>query len=538
VSAGTYSFLGPDPVEVQVRQVLDRLAAGDPPSAFERRQVDVKEEVGRRGRAGIIGPPRSQSEATARYLAEEMSCMANSDGGGAIIVGVADDGTRIGTAIESEWLRHRIYELTSGTLTVDVREASLDGTRLLVLVTHEAIEPIRVGGKVRWRVDDHCVEVDPTSWHTAKLARRGADWSAGPSGHTVADADPVALGIARRYLDAGGDTRAAELAQASNEDLLRRLNVVTGDGKLTNAGSLLFVATPTDAIDYIRSDAPGTDSTNRICTSRPLIEQIYQVEQAALAADRVVHLSEGFAHGQVRAIPERALRESIVNGVVHRDWLSPLPTTVERIGDTLTVSSPGGFIGGIDPSNIITHPAVPRYRSLAETVATLRLAEREGIGVDRMVADMLALGRPGPEISEMAGPYVRVALLGGEPDQSTAKVLGMLTPRQAAGDVDLLLMLSHLEGAGWIDADTAAPLLQRRPAETAGALDRLVGVKVAGAPLVVPVAGVPADPPPAYRLSNDARDMLANRTGWVEIPEARKQMILAWSWARGRVSST
>jgi len=151
---------------------------------------------------------------------------------------------------------------------------------------------------------------------------------------------------------------------------------------------------------------------------------------------------------------------------------------------------------------------------------------------------MLALGRPGPEISEMAGPYVRVALLGGEPDQSTAKVLGMLTPRQAAGDVDLLLMLSHLEGAGWIDADTAAPLLQRRPAETAGALDRLVGVKVAGAPLVVPVAGVPADRPPAYRLSNDARDMLANRTGWVEIPEARKQMILAWSWARGRVSST
>jgi ATP-dependent DNA helicase RecG len=400
----TYSFLSPDPVEVQVRQVLDRLAAGDPPSAIERRQVDVKEEVGRRDRAGIIGPPRPQSEATARYLAEEMSCMANSDGGEAIIVGVADDGTRIGTAIESEWLRHRIYELTSGTLTVDVREASLDGTRLLVLVTHEAIEPIRVGGNVRWRVDDHCVEVDPTSWHTAKPARRGADWSAGPSGHTVADADPVALGTARRYLEAGGDTRAAELAQASHKDLLRRLNVVTGDGKLTNAGSLLFVATPTDGIDYIRRDAPGTDSTNRIRTSRPLIEQINQVEQAALAADRVVHLSEGFAHGQVRAIPERALRESIVNGVVHRDWLSPLPTTVEHIGDTLTVTSPGGFIGGIDPSNIITHPAVPRYRSLAETVATLRLAEREGIGVNRMVADMLALGRPGPEISEMARP--------------------------------------------------------------------------------------------------------------------------------------
>ena len=48
----------------------------------------------------------------------------------------------------------------------------------------------------------------------------------------------------------------------------------------------------------------------------------------------------------------------------------------------LTVTSPGGFIGGITPANIITHPAVPRYRSLAEAMATLRLGEREGIGVD------------------------------------------------------------------------------------------------------------------------------------------------------------
>jgi ATP-dependent DNA helicase RecG len=39
-----YSFLGPDPVEAQVQAVIERLAAGDPPSLIERRQVDVKEE--------------------------------------------------------------------------------------------------------------------------------------------------------------------------------------------------------------------------------------------------------------------------------------------------------------------------------------------------------------------------------------------------------------------------------------------------------------------------------------------------------------
>jgi hypothetical protein len=32
----TYSFLGPDPVETQVAEVLARLAAGQPPGDIER----------------------------------------------------------------------------------------------------------------------------------------------------------------------------------------------------------------------------------------------------------------------------------------------------------------------------------------------------------------------------------------------------------------------------------------------------------------------------------------------------------------------
>lgn len=127
----------------------------------------------------------------------------------------------------------------------------------------------------------------------------------------------------------------------------------------------------------------------------------------------MLHSGNGLAKGQHRAIPPGAAREAMVNGVVHRDWLSPMPTTIEHTGDVLTVTSPGGFPGGVGPENIITHPSSPRYKSLAEAMASLRLAEREGIGVDRMIRDMVTLGRPEPEISEIAGPAVRVALLGG-----------------------------------------------------------------------------------------------------------------------------
>ncbi|MHB8449590.1 MAG: ATP-binding protein [Mycobacteriales bacterium] len=534
----TFSFLGPDPLEDQLLDVLARLAAGHPPDQLEVAQVDVKEEAGRRGRAGLILPGAAQNDQAARLLAGEMACLANTPGGGAIVLGIANDGTRIGTELDSEWLRYRIWQLTESRLTVAVRVADLDGTRILVLTTHEAIEPIRHEGRLRWRVGAHCIEVDATTWYAGKVARSGLDWSAQPSGHALDDVRPVAVEFARRYLRAAGDEAALDLASASDQDLLRRLSLVDGNGRLTNAGSLMFVGTPEAGIDYIRRDVPGGDSTNRIRSARPLLEQVWEVDQASQASNRLVHVPEGFAHGQLRAIPGRAVREAIVNGVVHRDWLSPEPTTVEHVGDVLTVTSPGGFIGGIAPSNIITHPAVPRYRSLAEAMATLRLAEREGIGVDRMVRDMLAIGRPEPEISEIAGPWVRVGLLGGEPDSHVIEFLARVDPAAVAADVDVLLLVDHLSRHGWVDATAAAPVLQRPAGETEAAIGRLAVAQIDGEPAITPVKGVPRGQPAAFRLTDAAGARLAGRLTYLNSAEDRRALILEWAMSRGRISST
>lgn len=534
----TFSFLGPDPVDVQVNAALQRLLGGARPSEIEVEHVDIKEEPGRRQADGGVVPGRSQSESAARYLAREMACFANTPGGGALIVGIADDGVRIGTALDPEWLRHRLWELTDRRLTVSIREVDLAGTRLLVLLTHEAIEPIRVEGKVRWRVADHCVDVDPSSWHTGRLRRIGADWSAQPSGHRHEHASLVAIEIGRRYLRDSGDPRSLKLASATDEDFLRRLNVVDGSGRLTNAGSLLFVETPHVGIDYIRRLVPGADSTQRIEGRGPLLVQIWEVDSASQAANRVVHLAAGFAHGQLRVVAPRALREAIVNGVVHRDWTSPQPTAVEHVGDVVTVTSPGGFVGGVTPENIITHPAVPRYRSLAEAVGSLRLAEREGVGVDRMVAGMLAIGRPAPEITELPGPYVRVGLLGGDPDAEVVTLLSAISPDTVPSDVDLLLLLHHLTEHAWVDLSAAVPVLQRPPGEAATALGRLTAAQVDGEPVVVAVSGVPADQPPAYRVSDAARSRLRRRLVGLASPDARRATVLTWARARDRVSTT
>jgi ATP-dependent DNA helicase RecG len=537
----SFSFLGPSPLDDQVNSVLARLAAGDSPNGIELPQVDVKEEPGRRRPGGVIIPGATQNEQAAQYLAGEMACFANTPGGGAIVLGVADKGGVIGTDLDEQWLRHRIWELTDNKLTVSVRAALLNGVRLLVLTTHEAIEPIRYGGRFRWRLNDNCVEIDATTWHSDRRQRTGFDWSAQASGHTLGDVSPLAVEIARRYLQAAGaagDEGARDLGSATDADLLRRLHLVDADGRLTNAGSLLFVATPDIGIDYIRRDYSGGDSTMRVRSARSLLEQIFDVERASEAANRTVHVPDGFAHGQLRAIPLRAVREAIVNGVVHRDWLTPQPTTIEHIGDVVTVTSPGGFLGGVAPSNIITHPAVPRYRSLAEAVASLRLSEREGIGVDRMVRDMLALGHPEPEIAEVAGPMVRVSLVGGDPDRQILSLLAAMEPPSVLSDVDALLLLTRLASTGWVDVERAAPILQRSTIEARAAVDRLARATIAGSPVIVRIRGVPAGEAEAYRLSDEARAKLSGRTEQLVSGSGRNSLIRGWARARGRVSTT
>ena len=359
---------------------------------------------------------------------------------------------------------------------------------------------------------------------------------------------PVACEVARAYLRS--DARPSrhedgDLADVSDAELLRRLNLVADGERLTNAGSLLFVATPWPGVDYIRRDVPGGDSTMRIEAEGPLLVQVQEVERAAGYANPTTHLARGFVHAQVHAIAPRALREAIVNGVTHRDWLIHLPTTVEHVGDTLVVTSPGGFVGGVTPGNIITHVAVPRYKSLALALARLGLAEREG--VDRMVGDMLRAGRPAPVFSEVEGPFVRVALLGGPPDQAIVDLVADLTPPRA-GTVEALLLLDHLARCGWVDAQTATPVLQRPPEEAEQAIAQLAEAALTGldadqaasdpSPVIVKVKGVPAAQIAAYRLSDDTRRRLAHRVEHLATPEGRLSVILDWSQGRGRVSST
>ncbi|MGB3185543.1 MAG: ATP-binding protein [Ornithinimicrobium sp.] len=534
---------GPDPVASAVATVIDRLRAGGTVDSQDERQVvDLKEEHGRRGRDGRVGPSNPQNQAAAKELAGAAACMANTPGGGALIVGVADDGRVIGTELDCEWLRHRIYELTSRALTVDVREHVVTDERILVMTVPRAIEPIVYDGKIRWRVAANCVEVDHNTWYAKRLAHLNYDWSAQESTVAVSKVSPSAIEIARRFLDDSGESHSSELSRVETADLLRRLNVVSGQGFLTIAGVLAFVGRQQSSVDYIRRDHAGGDSTVRIRRSgRSLLEDLSEVFQALEAHNSVRHVRTGLTAGQIRELPSSAAREAIVNGVAHREWAVAAPTVVEHIGRTVTVTSPGGFFGGVNEHNVLTHPSTSRNRSLTDLLAALRVAEREGIGVDRMVRDMLAIGHQRPQIREITGPFVRTSLIGDNVDTGWMSWLQLITPRDERRDVNSLIVLNQILLEGWTDVGTAAPILQLTVEEARGVLTKLAEARTEGVPVIARTNGVPANAEAAWHLTEAAASVLARidaAEGHARSWPSRERVAVSYSRSRGRISST
>lgn len=533
---------GSNPVHEAVQDALARLGAGQSVTDVERQAVDFKEEAGRRDKSGGVGPGSARNEAAADKLTGEAICMANTPGGGALIIGVANDGALVGAATDAEWLRQRIYEKSQRLLTVDVQETRISGVRLLVLIAPQAVEPIRWNGRINWRVADNCVEVDGATWHAKRMAHLNYDWSTEESIVPSTAARAQAIEIARDFLLESADPSATELALASDETFLRRLGAVTGQGMLTNAGVLTFVGRGSPALDYVHRDYAGGDSTARVRrTDRSLLEELSEVFVSIDAHNATRHLQSGLPIAQVRDIPRLAAREAIVNGVAHREWGSADPTTVEHIGRTLRVSSPGGFYGGVDASNIITHPSKSRNRALTQLLADLKVAEREGIGVDRMVREMVRVGHAPPEIREIPGPYVRASLIGENLDEAWIKWLASLSPKDEAQDINSLLLLRTLVNQGWVDVTDAASIIQLTVAETRGAITKLANATINGRGVLHPVEGVPDGTEPVWKLSNAALEALevADLTfSHTRLHPTRAQVARSYAQARGRISTT
>lgn len=424
-------------------------------TAPESELVDYKEEPGRRtGRQ--IEPGKPVNHHAAECLADDVACFANTPGGGAIIVGIEDKTLNvIGTELDTDWLRHRIYELIDLAPYAD-EHTTTDGQRLIVLTAPESPEPIAdLKGRIRWRVGDHCVPVDRAAWWEHRSAARGEDLMAAASNATADRATSGALRLARATM--GADT------DVTDEDLLRRIGALRSDSYLTSAAELILCPKDSPGLELAVIDVSGGEVVSQVQggPGQSLLEQIETIETAIRVLNESYRDTTIFAGKSSTQIPTTAIREAVVNGLTHRDWNTSEPTQMQwfTVDATFTVRSPGPFTGGVTSENILSNRHA-RYPAVADLFRALGYVEKQGLGIDRMYQSMISLGHRPPVIEQVAGPSVTCTLVGGPPIRRIVEMMSNLRPVPRAQDVRVAVVLDHLWRKPFVTLERAAEVLQ------------------------------------------------------------------------------
>jgi ATP-dependent DNA helicase RecG len=479
--------------DAELVRALAAIRDGRRPSDLESTTLDFKEDA-------------KSPEEMMREAAQATICFANSEGG-LIVIGVSDklvgDAAFKGTKLDTVQVQKRIYELTRPPLTVDAREHFFNNIRLLLLFVPRSFEiHSDTQGRATRRIGTDCLALDPQQQMRLREERLGIDYSALPSGRRVRDASPQAIAAARSMLSNTLDERR-KLAKVSERDLLNALGVTSPTDELSRAGELLFCAMP-DAdgpcVVYEYRATPGGEPRTVERLTFPLLPAFQRLMELVRARRNVTSLTlPTGVQIQIEDFPELAVREALVNGIIHRDYHLSGPVHVAHSGDILKVISPGPLVSGITPENILTHPSKPRNPVLTKAVRTLGVAEEIGTGVDRMFREMIRSGREVPKI-ESSFDNVTVTLVGGKANVGIARLVAQL-PMDERDDTDTLLTLFRLCSTPTVRAEDLSPLIQKSEQECEAVLRRLVSD---GVGILEPTRATVRRAFPSYRLRSEA----------------------------------
>ncbi len=346
-----------------------------------------------------------------RELARELVAFSNLEGG-MVLLGVDDDGSVVGLT------RERLEEW--------VMTACRDKIRPAVIPYFETVKDVRAGRDVAvvrvprgvnvhglWHNNRHVYTIrvgsqtrEPTPEELSRLFQQRGAFRADlrpVSGSKMVDLD------VRRLRDYFGRVREQEVPEDDDEagwrTLLVNTEIMVEEG-VSLSGLLLFGSAPNRFLPQAGIDAaafPGLEkdyaARERTTLRGPmtplrdrqgLVVETGLVERALEFVRRntpvTAELEDGARRVERRAFPDAAVREAVVNALIHRDYLlayTDIELTVYE--DRLEVVSPGRLPNGITPDRMRAGTRAARNQLLKDVMRDYGYVEHMGMGVPRKI---------------------------------------------------------------------------------------------------------------------------------------------------------
>jgi ATP-dependent DNA helicase RecG len=194
--------------------------------------------------------------------------------------------------------------------------------------------------------------------------------------------------------------------------LLRNLDLVTGKDHITRAAVILFGKRPLKFFRNIQFKIGRFGETASDLLSQDTIEcNAFEMPHRVLELLRNKYLQsiisyQGLERIETLEYPETALREAIINSIVHRDYSIPADITLSIFKNRLVLWNPGTLM---EPLNIemlkTNHPSLRRNPLISNVFFRAGYIEAWGRGTLSILKETGNAGFPEPEFKEYADGF-------------------------------------------------------------------------------------------------------------------------------------
>ena len=303
--------------------------------------------------------------------------------GGDILIGVEDDGTVVGVADTDD---------TMLRVTNAVRDSVLPDITLFMMCEVRETEGKRV-------VAVHVQKGTSSPYYLASKGIRPEGVFVRQGASTV---PATSSAILKMIKETGGDdfesTRTIHQNLSffyaekyfENEKLAfgdaqkRTLGLIGEDSAYTNLGQLVSDQCAHSIKAAVFQGSKKTVFKDRAEFSGSLLQQL---EEAFLFIDRHNNTHAeivGLKRVDIRDYPVEAIREALLNAVVHRDYSYSGSTLISIFDDRIELLTLGGLPKGISESDMMMGVSVLRNKRLAEIFYRLHLIEAYGTGMPKI----------------------------------------------------------------------------------------------------------------------------------------------------------
>ena len=329
--------------------------------------------------------------------------------GGSIFIGVNDKKEVVGVE-NSKKLMEDIPNKVRDVLgiVVDVNLHEEDGKDYLEIVTEPYPYPVSYKGQHHYRSGSTKQELKGAALDRFMLRKQGKTWNGVPVPYLKAeDLDESTFTLFRRMAKLSGRMDETDLRD-DNAMLLDKLRLVEGD-YLKRAAALLFHPDPerfvTGAyikIGYFREHA---DLIYQDEVHGSLFQQVRQtMDLLTTKYMRALISYEGIQRIETLPIPREALREALLNAVVHKAYESLTPIQIAVYDAKLDIFNCGYLPEDWTIENLLgSHRSRPYNPDIANAFFRAGEIETWGRGIERIINGCKDAGCPEPTFEYRSG---------------------------------------------------------------------------------------------------------------------------------------